>query len=159
MSPAWPHYFLSLWQIPAWLHFSHTFRTSVPRCLHSCSSLVPPQPLPHFGWQRQVKPESVPRVGFCVSLSLNLNVMVNRSDYTEVCTQSRLYLRPFVCVYMCSLGGERQLGVNWLKLWSTLLKIKRRLAGQRYAEQGDYLVIINWKHVKFPLWKDWSNFG
>jgi len=57
-------------------------------------------------------PECVPWVGFCVSLDLNLNMIVNGSDCAEVCTQLRVYLRTFLYVYMCSLGGKRQLGVN-----------------------------------------------
>lgn len=57
-------------------------------------------------------PESVPWVGFHVSLSWNLNVIVNGSGYVKVCTQLKVHFHPFIYVCMCSLGGKRQLGVN-----------------------------------------------
>lgn len=54
-------------------------------------------------------PESVTWVGFHVSLSWNLNVIVNRSGYVEVCTQLTVHFHPFiyVCVF---IGWEEPAG-------------------------------------------------
>lgn len=56
--------------------------------------------------------EFVYQVDFCMSLSLNLNVSENGSEYARICIELSVYLCPFVYVYICSLGGKRQLGVN-----------------------------------------------